>query len=142
MAAALARGHDKTVYVALHANHPRELTPEVRAACKRLIDRGVAMVSQSVLLKGVNDDADTLEALMRAFVETRIKPYYLHHGDLAPGAAHFRTTIAAGPGADAANCAAACPASRSRLMCSTYPAPTARRRSAPAMSRRRRTAIA
>jgi lysine 2,3-aminomutase len=93
---ALAGGHSKTVYVALHANHPRELTPDVRAACKRLIDGGVAMVSQSVLLKGVNDDADTLAALMRAFVETRIKPYYLHHGDLAPGAAHFRTTIAQG----------------------------------------------
>jgi lysine 2,3-aminomutase len=96
LAEALAGGHDKTVYVALHANHARELTPAARAACKRLIDRGVAMVSQSVLLKGVNDDADTLEALMRAFVETRIKPYYLHHGDLAPGTAHFRTTIAKG----------------------------------------------
>ena len=93
---ALAGGHDKTVYVALHANHPRELTPGVRAACRRLTDRGVALVSQSVLLKGVNDDVDTLEALMRAFVEARIKPYYLHHGDLAPGAAHFRTTIAEG----------------------------------------------
>ena len=54
------------------------------------------MVSQSVLLKGVNDDADTLEALMRAFVEARVKPYYLHHGDLAPGTAHFRVAVAAG----------------------------------------------
>ena len=51
------------------------------------------MVSQTVLLRGVNDDAATLEALMRAFVECRIKPYYLHHGDLAPGTAHLRTTI-------------------------------------------------
>ncbi len=93
---ALAGGHDKTVYVALHANHPRELTPDVRAACRRLTDRGVALVSQSVLLKGVNDNVDTLAALMRAFVEARVKPYYLHHGDLAPGAAHFRTTIAEG----------------------------------------------
>ena len=81
---ALAGGHDKTIYVALHANHPRELTPEVRAACQRLIDRGVAMVSQSVLLKGVNDDVETLAALMRGLVEARVKPYYLHHGDLAP----------------------------------------------------------
>ena len=96
LAAALTEGHDKTVYIALHANHARELTPAAHAACKLLIDRGVAMVSQSVLLKGVNDDADTLAALMRAFVETRIKPYYLHHGDLAPGTAHFRTTIAEG----------------------------------------------
>ena len=54
------------------------------------------MVSQSVLLRGVNDDAATLEALMRAFVECRIKPYYLHHGDLAPGTAHLRTTLARG----------------------------------------------
>ncbi len=54
------------------------------------------MVSQSVLLRGVNDDAATLEALMRAFVECRIKPYYLHHGDLAPGTAHLRTTLAHG----------------------------------------------
>ena len=96
LARALADGHDKTVYVALHANHARELTPEARAACKRLIDHGIAMVSQSVLLKGVNDNADALIALMRAFVETRVKPYYLHHGDLAPGTAHFRTTIAQG----------------------------------------------
>ena len=54
------------------------------------------MVSQSVLLRGVNDDAATLEALMRAFVECRIKPYYLHHGDLAPGTAHLRTTLEQG----------------------------------------------
>ena len=54
------------------------------------------MVSQTVLLRGINDDADTLEALMRAFVEARVKPYYLHHGDLAPGTAHLRTTIAEG----------------------------------------------
>ncbi|MFN3623339.1 MAG: lysine-2,3-aminomutase-like protein [Hyphomicrobium sp.] len=90
------RSSSKTVYVALHANHPRELTSAARAACARLIDAGVAMVSQSVLLKGINDDADTLEALMRGFVEMRVKPYYLHHGDLAPGTAHLRTTIAEG----------------------------------------------
>jgi lysine 2,3-aminomutase len=83
----------KTTYVALHANHPRELTPSVRAACARIVDGGIPMVSQSVLLHGVNDDAATLEALMRAFVECRIKPYYLHHADLAPGTSHFRTTI-------------------------------------------------
>ena len=86
----------KATYVALHANHARELTPEVRAACARLIDAGLPMLSQTVLLKGVNDDPETLSTLMRAFVETRIKPYYLHHGDLAPGTAHLRTTIAEG----------------------------------------------
>jgi lysine 2,3-aminomutase len=85
-----------TTWLALHANHPRELTVNARAACARLIDAGIPMVSQSVLLRGVNDDAATLEALMRAFVECRIKPYYLHHGDLAPGTAHLRTTLAHG----------------------------------------------
>ena len=96
LARALTEGHEKTVYVALHANHPRELTEQARAACRGLIEQGVAMVSQSVLLRGVNDDADTLEALMRAFVEMRVKPYYLHHADLAPGTAHLRTSIAEG----------------------------------------------
>jgi len=86
----------KTSYVVLHANHPRELTPAARAACARIIDAGVPMLAQSVLLRGVNDDADTLGALMRAFVECRIKPYYLHHLDRAPGTAHFRTTMAEG----------------------------------------------
>jgi lysine 2,3-aminomutase len=84
------------VYVALHANHPREMTPATRAACGRIVDAGLPMVSQSVLLRGVNDDPEVLGALMRAFVETRIKPYYLHHADLAPGTAHLRTGIAEG----------------------------------------------
>jgi lysine 2,3-aminomutase len=86
----------KAVYVVLHANHPRELHARARAACARLIDAGIPMLSQSVLLRDVNDDPDTLGALMRAFVACRIKPYYLHHGDLAPGTAHLRTTIADG----------------------------------------------
>ncbi len=85
-----------TTYVALHANHPRELTQTVRAACARIVEAGIPMVSQSVLLRGVNDDANTLEALMRAFVECGIKPYYLHHADLAPGTSHFRTTLREG----------------------------------------------
>jgi lysine 2,3-aminomutase len=54
------------------------------------------MLSQTVLLRGVNDDAATLSELMRALVECRIKPYYLHHGDLAPGTAHWRTSIEEG----------------------------------------------
>jgi lysine 2,3-aminomutase len=86
----------KTTYVVLHTNHVRELTAAVRAACARVIDAGMPMLAQSVLLKGVNDDADTLGALMRTLVECRIKPYYLHHLDRAPGTAHFRTTIARG----------------------------------------------
>ena len=86
----------KTTYVVLHANHARELTPAARTACARIIDAGVPMLAQSVLLKGVNDDTDALGALMRAFVECRIKPYYLHHLDRAPGTAYFRTTVAHG----------------------------------------------
>ena len=86
----------KTVFVGLHTNHVRELTTDARKAIAKLVDAGIPVVSQTVLLKGVNDTADTLEALMRALVEARVKPYYLHHGDLAPGTAHFRTTIAEG----------------------------------------------
>jgi lysine 2,3-aminomutase len=87
---------DKAVYVSLHANHPRELTPEARAACARIIDAGLPMLSQTVLLKGVNDTPEVMGALMRAFVETRIKPYYLHHPDKAPGTAWLRTDFEAG----------------------------------------------
>ena len=86
----------KTTVVAVHANHPRELTDDARSACRRLAAEGAMLVSQSVLLKGVNDDADTLIDLMRAFVEARVKPYYLHHGDLAPGTTHWRVSIAKG----------------------------------------------
>ncbi len=86
----------KVTYVALHANHPRELSPAARAACARIVDAGVPMLSQTVLLRGVNDNMETLGALMRAFVECRIKPYYLHHADLAPGTSHLRTSIEAG----------------------------------------------
>lgn len=86
----------KAVYLALHVNHARELTPAARAACGRLADAGIPLLGQSVLLRGVNDTPDALAALMRAQVECRIKPYYLHHGDLAPGTAHLRTSIADG----------------------------------------------
>ena len=86
----------KATYVVLHANHARELTEAARQACARLVDAGIPMLSQSVLLAGVNDDPQTLGALMRALVECRIKPYYLHHGDLAPGTSHLRTSIERG----------------------------------------------
>lgn len=86
----------KTAYVVLHVNHARELAPAAISAAAKLIDAGIPLLSQSVLLKGVNDDVATLAALMRALVAARIKPYYLHHMDLAPGTAHFRTSIAEG----------------------------------------------
>lgn len=83
----------KAVLVALHTNHVRELTPAARAAIARLIDARVSLLSQTVLLKGINDDVASLETLMRALIAARVKPYYLHHGDLAPGTSHFRTSL-------------------------------------------------
>jgi lysine 2,3-aminomutase len=90
------RAEGATTYVVLHANHPRELTEQARAAIARIVDAGAPMMAQTVLLKGVNDDVETLEALMRALVEARVKPYYLHHLDKAPGTSHFRCSIAEG----------------------------------------------
>ena len=86
----------KAVYVVLHADHPREMSAAARRAAARIVDAGIPMLGQTVLLRGVNDDGQTLSELMRAFVESRIKPYYLHHCDLAPGTSHFRTTIEEG----------------------------------------------
>ncbi|GGF13576.1 lysine 2,3-aminomutase [Aliidongia dinghuensis] len=91
LVAALAT--DKAVWVAVHANHARELGDEQAAACRRLTQAGIPLIGQSVLLKGVNDDVATLSALLRRMVALRIKPYYLHHGDLAPGTQQFRTSI-------------------------------------------------
>jgi lysine 2,3-aminomutase len=81
---------EKAVYVVVHANHPRELTAAMRDAVGRLVRGGIPVLSQSVLLRGVNDDAAVLEALFRGLVAMRVKPYYLHHPDLAPGTGHFR----------------------------------------------------
>jgi lysine 2,3-aminomutase len=86
----------KAVYAVVHVNHPKELTEAARAACARLVKAGIPLLSQSVLLKGVNDDAATLEKLFRDLVAMRIKPYYLHHADLARGTSHFRATLAEG----------------------------------------------
>ncbi|WP_172330565.1 lysine-2,3-aminomutase-like protein [Mangrovicoccus sp. HB161399] len=85
-----------TAFVVLHVNHPDELTAEVRAAIARLADAGIPLLSQSVLLKGVNNSAEVLGRLFRALVQNRVKPYYLHHADLARGTGHFRTSIAEG----------------------------------------------
>ena len=84
------------VWVVVHTNHPAEITPEACAAFRKLTRAGVPLLSQSVLLKGVNDSADTLETLFRALIANRVKPYYLHHPDLAKGTSHFRLPIAEG----------------------------------------------
>ncbi len=86
----------KAVYVALHVNHPTELTEPTINACKRFIQAGIPMLSQTVLLKGINDDPAVMGQLMRDLVSHRIKPYYLHHGELAEGTSHFRTSIKQG----------------------------------------------
>ena len=80
----------KPVFIAVHANHAREFTPDAAAALARLADAGLPLLGQSVLLRGVNDEASALEALLRAMIRNRIKPYYLHSLDPAPGTARFQ----------------------------------------------------
>ena len=84
------------VYLAIHVNHPDELTAPVVAAIDRLRTGGITLLGQTVLLKGVNDRADVLATLFRKLVRLRVRPYYLHHPDLAPGTSHFRVPIEAG----------------------------------------------
>ena len=87
---------DKAVYVVLHANHGNELTDKVKAVADKFIRAGIMLLSQSTLLRGVNDKTEVLEALFRRLIVMKVKPYYLHHPDLAPGTSHFRLSIAEG----------------------------------------------
>lgn len=87
---------DTPVWIIVHCNHRQEIGPEASAALRRLADHGFPLLSQTVLLKGVNDDPATLEELFRTLVEHRVKPYYLHHADLAHGTSHFRISVEAG----------------------------------------------
>lgn len=87
---------NKTLYVAVHANHSNEFAEQARQACARMADAGIGLVSQTVLLRGVNDSEAALGELMRTFVELRIVPYYLHQLDRAPGTEHFRVPIEEG----------------------------------------------
>lgn len=89
-------GTETPVWVVVHTNHAQELGDTARAALRRLTRAGIPLLSQSVLLKGVNDTPEALENLFRTLVANRVKPYYLHHGDLAQGTSHFRTTITEG----------------------------------------------
>ncbi|HWV83692.1 MAG TPA: lysine-2,3-aminomutase-like protein [Hyphomicrobiaceae bacterium] len=90
------RAPGKAVWIAIHTNHARELTEAARGALRQLSAAGFPLVSQTVLLKGVNDDPEILATLFRALIAIGVKPYYLHHADLAPGTSHFRTSIAEG----------------------------------------------
>lgn len=94
--AGMLGGAAKAVWLAVHVNHPRELSPKAAAALSRLAGAGIPLLSQTVLLRGVNDTAEVLEELFRALVRNRVRPYYLHHPDLAPGTGHFRLTVAEG----------------------------------------------
>jgi lysine 2,3-aminomutase len=91
------------VYLVAHINHPEEITPSaarahqlLARALQLLIEHGVTLLSHTVLLKGINDDAKVLERLFRELVRLKVRPYYLHHGDLAPGTSHFRVSIEKG----------------------------------------------
>ena len=87
---------EKAVYVVVHCNHANELSDKARAAVQLLVKAGIPLLSQSVLLRGVNDTVEALEKLFRSLVEIRIKPYYLHHPDMAPGTSHFRLPVSEG----------------------------------------------
>jgi len=84
------------IYMSIHAIHPDEITPEVEEAAKRLAEAGIVMGSQTVLLKGINDNVETMKALMLKLVKNRIKPYYIYQCDPIPGSSHFRTPVAKG----------------------------------------------
>lgn len=81
---------NKSITIVIHANHANELTDEAAKAIKRLQRNGIMLLSQSVMLKGINDNFETLEQLMRRFIAIGIKPYYLHQLDFARGTSHFR----------------------------------------------------
>jgi lysine 2,3-aminomutase len=92
--AAVLRRH--RVWLSLHFSHPVELTPEVAAACDLLADAGIPLGSQTVLLRGINDDADVLKRLFCGLLKIRVRPYYLYQADPVVGTAHLRTSISRG----------------------------------------------
>ncbi|WP_206811689.1 lysine 2,3-aminomutase [Paradesulfitobacterium ferrireducens] len=84
------------LWVNTHFNHPRELTPEARAALARLADAGIPLGNQSVLLRGINDCPNIMKKLVQELVKNRVRPYYLYQCDLSTGIEHFRTSVAKG----------------------------------------------
>ena len=89
---------EKSIFMVLHCNSHLEVNEEVKKGMRRLNQAGIPLLSQSVLLKGVNDCSIKLEKLFRSLAANRVKPYYLHHADLAEGTSHFRTSIEKGQG--------------------------------------------
>ncbi len=84
------------IWINTHFNHPRELTDKARAACAAIVDAGIPLGNQSVLLKGINDDAETMKQLLLSLVQARVRPYYLYQCDLSQGLSHFRTPVSKG----------------------------------------------
>lgn len=84
------------VWINTHFNHPKELTAEAVAACAAIVDAGIPLGNQSVLLRGVNDNADTMKELLLKLVKARIRPYYLYQCDMSQGLSHFRTRVETG----------------------------------------------
>ncbi|MCB1532738.1 MAG: lysine-2,3-aminomutase-like protein [Alphaproteobacteria bacterium] len=93
---AILEERTKPIYMVVHANHTQEISKRVQECLNTLHKAGCSLLSQSVLLKGVNDSAEILEQLFRTLLSAHVKPYYLHHPDLAPGTAHFHLSIAQG----------------------------------------------
>ena len=93
---AAAMETDRSMWLVVHANHAREFTPAAGAALRRVQAMGIPVLGQSVLLRGVNDSVEALEGLLRAMIRVRVKPYYLHQLDSAPGTARFRVPIEEG----------------------------------------------
>jgi lysine 2,3-aminomutase len=90
----LARYHP--LWLSIHTNHPRELTVEVKEALERLANHGVPLGNQSVLLRGVNDDAEVMKSLVQKLLMCRVRPYYLYQCDLIQGSSHLRASVSAG----------------------------------------------
>jgi lysine 2,3-aminomutase len=84
------------LWMSVHVNHPKELTTEVRAALGRLADAGIPLGNQSVLLRGVNDDAEVMKVLVQKLLRCRVRPYYLYQCDLIKGSSHLRTSVGKG----------------------------------------------
>ncbi|HPE35238.1 MAG TPA: KamA family radical SAM protein [Bacteroidales bacterium] len=84
------------LYISIHFTHPDELTPETALACERLADAGIPLGSQTVLLKEINDNVETMKALMQGLLKIRVRPYYLYQCDPIPGSLHFRTPVKKG----------------------------------------------
>lgn len=84
------------LFISLHFSHPKEITPRCKEALSMLADAGIPLGSQTVLLKGINDDPETMKRLMHELLKARVRPYYLYQSDLVPGTAHFRTPVRKG----------------------------------------------